>query len=53
MPICGGGNPSEMALALKDVTMWVVHGDADRAVPVKQSRDMVEAIKAAGGTKIQ
>jgi predicted peptidase len=53
MPICGGGRPAEMASALKEVNLWVVHGDADRAVPVQRSRDMVEAIKAAGGTKIQ
>jgi predicted peptidase len=53
MPICGGGNPAEMAPKLKDTPMWVFHGDADQAVPVQRSRDMVEAIKAAGGTKIK
>jgi predicted peptidase len=53
VPICGGGNPAEMAPKLKDVPTWVFHGDADTAVPVQRSRDMVEAIKAAGGTKIK
>ena len=29
--------------------VWVFHGDADPAVPVTESRLMVEALKAAGG----
>ena len=28
--------------------VWVFHGDADRAVPVTESRKMVEALKATG-----
>lgn len=52
VPVCGGGDPS-MASRLKDVPIWVYHGDADQAVPVQRSRDMVEAIKAAGGTLIK
>lgn len=53
VPICGGGNPAEMAPRLKDVPLWVFHGDADTAVPVARSREMVEAIRAAGGTKLK
>lgn len=52
VPVCGGGDPS-MASRLKDVPIWVYHGDADQAVPVQRSRDMVDAIKAAGGTLIK
>ena len=48
VPICGGGDP-EQAKALKDIPCWVFHGDADPAVPVKRSRDMIEALKAVGG----
>lgn len=48
-PICGYGDPSQVAAALKDMPVWCFHGDADRAVPVEQSQKMVEAIKAAGG----
>jgi predicted peptidase len=29
--------------------VWVFHGSADQAVPVSESRKMVEALKAAGG----
>lgn len=53
VPICGGGMPESMAPRLKDVPVWAFHGDQDRAVPVTRSREMVEAIKAAGGTKIR
>lgn len=47
-PVCGGGNPKD-AEKIKDVPTWVFHGDADPAVPVQRSRDMVEALKKAGG----
>ena len=47
-PVCGGGNPKDAA-KLKDIPIWCFHGDADKAVPVQRSRDMIEAIKTAGG----
>ena len=34
---------------MKDVPLWVFHGDADRTVPVERSRKIVEAIKRSGG----
>ena len=49
VPICGGGDP-KAAEKFKDVPCWVFHGDKDAAVPVQRSRDMVEALKKAGGT---
>lgn len=51
-PICGGGDP-EQADKLRDVPIWVFHGDQDKPVPFEKSVKMVEAIKAAGGTKIR
>jgi predicted peptidase len=48
VPICGGGIPTT-AERLKDVPIWAIHGGADTVVPPQQSRDMIEAIKAAGG----
>lgn len=48
-PICGGGDPNG-ATAMKDTPIWVFHGDQDGAVKVKRSRDMVDALKAAGGS---
>jgi len=50
-PICGGGKPDQ-AEALKDLPLWVVHGDEDSAVPVERSREMVAAVSAAGGFPI-
>jgi predicted peptidase len=47
-PICGGGKRF-MALTLKDVPVWAFHGAKDRAVPLKESEEMVNAIKARGG----
>jgi predicted peptidase len=49
VPVCGGGDPNAAA-KFKDVPCWVFHGDKDAAVPVQRSRDMVEALKKAGGT---
>lgn len=49
-PICGYGNPEEFAEPLKAMPIWCFHGEADKTVPVKQSQDIVAAIKAAGGS---
>lgn len=48
-PICGGGDPA-WAAQLKNVPIWAVHGDADKVVPPQRSRDMIDALKAAGGS---
>jgi predicted peptidase len=48
VPICGGGKPAD-AKKLAALPIWVFHGAKDPAVPVERSREMVEAIKAAGG----
>jgi predicted peptidase len=47
-PICGGGDV-DLAHRLALTPLWAYHGDADTAVPVKRSRDMVGAIRHAGG----
>lgn len=47
-PICGGGRPF-LARQLKDLPVWVFHGDSDPVVPVERSDEMVEALKRAGG----
>lgn len=49
--MCGAGDPSKADI-LKNIPIWVIHGAKDPTVPVSGSRDMVEAIKAAGGEKI-
>lgn len=48
VPVCGGGDPNG-AERIKGIPCWVWHGDQDRAVKVDLSRQMVAALKAAGG----
>jgi predicted peptidase len=46
-PICGGGDP-KTAEKIKHIPCWCFHGDADKAVNVSQSRNMIEALKKVG-----
>lgn len=48
-PICGGGDAA-LAKQIADIPIWAFHGDADGVVKVKRSRDMISAIKDAGGS---
>lgn len=48
VPVCGGGDPA-WADKLATTPMWIFHGDADNVVPPQKSREMVEAIRRAGG----
>jgi predicted peptidase len=48
VPICGRGD-TKSADKIKDLPCWCFHGDADPAVNVSGSRDMIAAIKKAGG----
>lgn len=48
MPMCGAGDPS-LAGKITNVPVWAFHGDVDRNVPVTGSRNMIEAIREAGG----
>lgn len=45
-PVCGGGIPAE-AGALADRPVWAVHAPDDDVVPLSESRDMIDAIRAA------
>ena len=47
VPICGAGDLSK-AKEIAHVPVWAFHGDADTAVPVSGSREMIEALKKAG-----
>jgi predicted peptidase len=49
IPICGAGDLSK-AKAIAHIPVCAFHGDQDGAVPVAGSREMVAALKAAGGT---
>lgn len=48
VPVCGGGDEKQAA-RLTRIPIWCFHGDQDKAVPVERSRNMIEAIKRAGG----
>jgi predicted peptidase len=48
VPVCGGGD-AKAAPAIKDIPCWIFHGAKDPTVPVGLSRQMFEALKAAGG----
>ncbi|HEY5749018.1 MAG TPA: prolyl oligopeptidase family serine peptidase [Chryseolinea sp.] len=48
IPVCGGEDPKLAANAV-EVSVWAFHGEKDRNVLVQQSRDMIAAIKKAGG----
>jgi predicted peptidase len=47
-PICGGGKRF-MAARLKDVPVWAFHGAKDNVVPLRESEEMINAIKNRGG----
>jgi predicted peptidase len=49
IPIAGAGDPSKAAV-LKHLPIWAFQGSNDQVVPVSGSRDMIAAIRAAGGT---
>lgn len=49
LPICGGGE-ARYAAPLRDLPVWAFHGDQDPVVPLERSQEMIEAIKAAGGS---
>lgn len=48
VPVCGGGSPAD-APKFQHVPCWAFHGDKDPAVKVERSREMIAALKAAGG----
>ena len=47
MAICGGGTMKDLS-GLSQLPLWVIHGTADRAVSIKESDRVVEAIKKTG-----
>lgn len=49
--LCGGGNPKD-ACNLASIPFWIQHGTADKAVPISESRLMVNAIKKCDSDKL-
>jgi len=48
IPISGGGN-TQLASKIVNIPVWAFHGAKDKNVSVSVSRDMIAAIKKAGG----
>ncbi len=47
-PVCGGGDTAQ-ATRISHLPIWAFHGAKDAVVKTQRSRDMIEAIKTAGG----
>ncbi len=48
MPICGGADLTYVPKYAHKVPLWVHHGDVDIVVPVRHSRELVQAVKDQG-----
>jgi predicted peptidase len=51
VPICGGGDPP-LVKAPWQTPVWAFHGDADGVVPVNYTREMIAAVRHAGGVPV-
>ena len=47
-PICGGGVSWRVGAAVK-TPVWAFHGDIDQTVPINNSMEMCDRLKASGG----
>ena len=50
MALCGGCSLKDVQ-PLGQLPLWIIHGTADRAVPVSKSKQVVSALEAAGNDK--
>jgi len=48
VPVCGGGD-TKIAAKIAKIPIWVFHGGKDPVVRPERSREMIEALKKAGG----
>lgn len=48
IPVCGGGNKNK-ADKMTKTAIWAFHGEIDQTINVERSREMIEAVKKAGG----
>jgi predicted peptidase len=49
IPLCGAGNPGIAVRAAK-TAVWAFHGEKDDVIASEHSRNMITALKRAGGT---
>ena len=50
MALCGGSTLKDVR-GLGKVPLWIMHGTADRAVPIKYSKDVVEQLQKSNNDK--
>ena len=50
MALCGGSTLKDVS-GLGGLPLWIMHGTADRAVPIKQSKTVVEQLQKSGNDK--
>lgn len=48
VPVCGGNDPARAGL-ISAIPLWAFHGTEDTLVPVTGSREMIAALREAGG----
>ena len=48
-PVAGSYGQPERISRIKDVPVWVFHGDSDRLLPIGPVRDMIQNLKDSGG----
>lgn len=51
MALCGGSSRKEFC-GLNKLPLWIIHGTADRDVPISQSQRIVDAMKGCGSTDL-
>lgn len=51
MALCGGSTLKDLS-GLGKIPLWILHGTADRAVPVSQSKSVVKAMRDSGNDKL-
>ncbi|MGN1262917.1 MAG: alpha/beta hydrolase-fold protein [Prevotella sp.] len=51
MALCGGSTLKDFG-GLGRIPLWILHGTADKAVPVSHSKSVVEAIKKSGNDRL-
>lgn len=49
MAMCGGSTAKELC-SLNELPLWIIHGTADKAVPVRCSERVVDGMKECGDT---
>lgn len=47
LPVCGGGVPYQMRW-IRKLPVWAFHGDQDTAVPLEESKRLIEALQKLG-----